>query len=369
MLSFLHPPMNLICTGIDHHVNSVEARERLSLADGQLDETLHFFKAHRSFAEMVIVSTCNRVEFYMATRMPQKQAVRELEESLREFLEIRRTGLDEGYSHRNEEAVRHLFEVCSGLQSMVIGETEIFGQVKDAYQRARKAGTCGPVLNRLFQTAFNAAKEVRTHSGVGKGNVSVASVAVQAAGRIVGRLKEKEVLVLGAGDTGEKVTEALADQGVASILCSNRRAERALTLSRRHHIHVIPWEAWKGRLCSVDIVVCSTAAPHAVLQHADLQVFASRFERRPLLVIDLAVPRDVEPAVAQIPGVCLLNVDDLKQVASENLAVRMRQRTRAVELLAPHVERLMDHFRKHDILSGCEPVRVDPPRRRVRTAA
>jgi glutamyl-tRNA reductase len=350
--------MNLICIGVDHHANSVEARERLSLNGETLEATLRFFAAHRSFAEMVILSTCNRVEFYMATRMTVKHAVAELKDSLKDFLELRDTGLDKGYTHRNDAAVRHLFEVCSGLQSMVVGETEIFGQAKNAYQRAKKNGSSGPVLNRLFQTAFNAAKEIRTVSAVGRGNVSVASVAVQAAGRIVGSLKTKKVLVLGAGDTGEKVTQALADSGARSLYCSNRRAERAITLSEHYAVEVLPWESWTDHLPEMDILVCSTAAPEAVVRAADLDPHVERFTRRPLIIIDLAVPRDVEPTVAQIPGVCLLNVDDLKQVASENLAERLKERARALEILEPLAQRLIDHFYKNRILEAEERRRV-----------
>lgn len=359
--------MNLICIGVDHHANSVEAREWLSLSGESLETTLRFFREHRSFAEMVILSTCNRVEFYMATRMTTRQAVAELKDSLKDFLEIRDAGLEKGYVHRNEEVVRHLFEVCSGLQSMVIGETEIFGQAKDAYLMAKKTGSCGPVLNRLFQTAFNAAKEVRTASAVGRGRISVASVAVQAATRILGSLKNKSVLVLGAGDTGEKVTESLYGAGVKSLYCSNRRAERAKLFSENYQAEVIPWDAWKGRLCTMDILVCSTAAPHAVLESRDLVLFAARFIRQPLLIIDLAVPRDVDPAAGQIPGVCLLNVDDLKQVSSENLAERLKERTFALEILEPRAEKLIKLFYNQEILQPKEPVRATERRSPARS--
>jgi len=353
--------MNLICVGVDHHANSVEARERLSLSGETLEQTLRFFAAHRSFREMVIVSTCNRVEFYMATGMTLRQAVSELKGSLKDFLEIRDTGLEQGYVHRNEDAVRHLFEVCSGLQSMVIGETEIFGQVKEAYQAAKRTGSCGAVLNRLFQTAFNAAKEVRTRSSVGRGNVSVASVAVQAAGRIVGSLKAKHVLVLGAGDTGEKVTQALAEAGAAHIFCANRRNERVLALASQHAVEPVRWDEWKGRLGAMDIVVCSTSAPGSILARADLEPHAARFASRPILLIDLAVPRDVEPSAAQIAGVCLLNVDDFRQVASENLAVRLRERGKALALLEPLAEKLISHFYKLGVLVQSDRARAARP--------
>jgi glutamyl-tRNA reductase len=353
--------MNLLCVGVDHHANSVEARERLSLSGEGLEQTLRFFAAHRSFQEMVIVSTCNRVEFYMATGMTQRQAVAELKESLKEFLEIQDTGLDQGYVHRNEAAVRHLFEVCSGLQSMVVGETEIFGQVKEAYQTAKRVGSCGPVLNRLFQTAFNAAKEVRTRSAVGRGNVSVASVAVQAAGRIVGNLKNKRVLVLGAGDTGQKVTQGLVEAGVAHLFCANRRNERVLTLASQYAVEPVAWTEWKGRLGEMDIVLCSTSAPGSILRRKDLEPHAARFETRPILLIDLAVPRDVEPTAGLIPGVCLLNVDDLRQVASENLAVRLKERGKALALLEPLAEKLISYFYKQGILLQSERARAARP--------
>lgn len=354
--------MNLICAGVDHHANSVEVRERLSLSGAVLDEVLGFFRAHRSFQELVIISTCNRVEFYMATGMTTRQAVAELKASLRDFLEIRGTGLEQGYVHRNEEAIRHLFEVCSGLQSMVIGETEIFGQAKAAYQQAKKCGCCGPVMNRLFQSAFNAAKEVRTRSGVGRGNVSVASVAVQAASRILGDLRSRKVLVLGAGDTGQKVTEALVDAGVREIFCANRSDERVMALARSCHAHALGWENWKRELGRMDIVVSSTAAPGSILLKHDLEPFTGRFARQPILLIDLAMPRDVEPSAAQIPGVCLLNVDDLKQVASENLTQRLRERETAVAILRPMAEKLAGYFFQRGILSQHERMRARPLR-------
>lgn len=347
--------MNLFCTGIDHKSMSVDVRERLSFAGDDLSLMLEFFSLHRSFEEMAILSTCNRVEFYFATKLPRPKALKELKESVEDFLEIKDSGLDRAYVHENLEATSHLFEVCSGLHSMVIGETEIFGQAKAAYQKAKDAGCCARILNKLFQSAFSAAKEARSRTNIGRGNISVASVAVHAAERLVGNLWEKNVLVLGAGEVGEQVTKALAEKGVSKVYCSSRRNERSLDLASHFGMQSVNWEDWQSHLEETDIIVSSTAAPHSILGPADLAPLQARFAQRPIFIMDLAVPRDVDPAVGQIAGVCLFNVDNLKEIASENLASRWQERNNCLDLLAPMSGKLMDYFYNHSILSPSEP--------------
>jgi glutamyl-tRNA reductase len=311
---------------------------------------LEFFSLHKSFSEMTILSTCNRVEFYFCSSLPPSRAHKELQASVEDFQEITHSGLDHAYLHQDLHALRHLFEVCTGLHSMVIGETEILGQTKSAYQIAKDAHCCGPLLNRSFQTAFSAAKDARTQTHIGRGNVSVASVAVHTAERLVGNLWDKKVLVLGAGEVGEEVTKALAEKGVSQVLCASRRNERSLSVASHYGMQSISWTQWKSLLSDIDIIVASTAAPHSVLNKKDLLPFTQRLTQRPLFILDLAVPRDVDPEVGQLSGVCLFNVDNLKDNASENLASRWSERQRCLDLLHPAAEKLFTYFQQQKLL-------------------
>jgi glutamyl-tRNA reductase len=347
--------MNLYCIGIDHRSMSVDIREQLSFAGEDLVLMLDFFSLHKSFEEMVILSTCNRVEFYFASRLPASRAHKELQASVEDFLEISHSGLDHSYTHSNLEALSHLFEVCTGLHSMVIGETEILGQAKTAYQIAKDAHCCGPILNRTFQTAFSAAKEARTSTNIGRGNVSVASVAVHTAERLVGNLWDKKVLVLGAGEVGEEVTKALAEKGVKQVLCASRRSERSLNLACHYGMQSVEWGQWKNLLCEMDIIVASTTAPDPILCKKDLLPFSHRLEQRPLFILDLAVPRDIDPEVGQLSGVCLFNVDNLKDNASENLASRWGERSRCLEILHPAAEKLFNYLETQNSLNAKVP--------------
>ncbi|MDZ4787578.1 MAG: glutamyl-tRNA reductase [Blastochloris sp.] len=344
--------MNFYCIGIDHRSMSVDIREQLSFAGEEMPMILSFFSLHKSFAEMVILSTCNRVEFYFASSLTPARAHKELQASVEDFLNIPSTGLDHAYVYRNLDAIDHLFEVCTGLHSMVIGETEILGQTKSAYQIAKNAKCCGPILNRSFQNAFSAAKDARTRTNIGRGNVSVASVAVNTAERLVGNLWDKKVLVLGAGDVGQEVTKALADRGVQQVLCSSRSSERSLNLAEHYGMKSIAWSAWKNQLCEVDIIVASTSAPDPILTKQDLLPFKQRLLQRPLFILDLAVPRDVDPSVGQLTGVCLFNVDNLKDNASENLTSRWSERSRCLEILQPAGKKLFAYFQKQHTLSS-----------------
>jgi len=347
--------MNLYCIGIDHRSMSVDIREQLSLAGDDLLTMLKFFSLHKSFEEMVILSTCNRVEFYFTSSLPASRAHKELQASVEDFLEISHSGLDHSYTHENRDALSHLFEVCTGLHSMVIGETEILGQTKAAYQIAKDAGCCGPLLNRSFQTAFSAAKEARTTTNIGRGNVSVASVAVHTAERLVGNLWDKKVLVLGAGEVGEEVTKALAEKGVKEVLCASRRTERSLGVASHYGMQSIEWNHWKSLLCEIDIIVASTAAPDPILNKKDLLPFTQRLAQRPMFILDLAVPRDVDPEVGQLSGVCLFNVDNLKDNASENLSSRWGERSRCLEILQPSAEKLYAYFQNQNLLKPMTP--------------
>lgn len=343
--------MNLYCIGIDHRSLSVDIREQLSFTGTQTPLMLSFFSLHKSFQEIVILSTCNRVEFYFTSTLPPKKAHQELQASVEDFLEITRSGLDYAYVHRNLDAINHLFEVCTGLHSMVVGETEILGQTKAAYKIAQESDCCASILNRTFQTAFSAAKEARSKTSIGRGNVSVASIAVHTAERLVGNLFERKVLVIGAGDVGQEITKGLVDKGVKKVYCSSRNSERTVNLADNYGITSVDWSAWKELIPEIDIIVSSTASAQPVLFKQDLLAYKKRLLDRPLFILDLAVPRDIDPNVGQLSGVCLFNIDSLKDNASENLSSRWSERGKCLELLEPLAKKLFAYLQKQHTLS------------------
>ena len=324
----------LFVIGATHQLAPIAVRERLALAG---DIALAAFGDELArlpgLRETVVLNTCNRVEIYGVAAMPATVAAVQAAYCVRqqfseeEFAHFR-------LCHEGCDAVRHLFEVASGLDSQMLGETEIFGQVKTAYERARLGGCTGVVLNRVFQKAFQAAKHVRTHTAIAEGRVSVASVAVDLAEQIFGDLDRRHVLLLGAGEIGEKTARALRGRGTAELTVASRRFERAQELAAALEGTACPWEDFESRLRECDIAVCATSAPHAVVSAVAVAAAMRRRPARPLCCIDLAVPRDVEPGVGAIDNVYLYNLDDLARVAEENRRARADEVAHAQSLLA-----------------------------------
>ena len=232
---------------------------------------------------------------------------------------------DKLYIHRDEKAVRHLFGVASGLDSMVIGEMEILSQVKKAYQDARQASATGKVLNRLFEKAFNTAKRIRTDTFIGRGAVSVSSAAVRLAQKILGELEDKKVLIIGTGTVGEQLIIYLSKNGVKTITVANRSLEKAHALAEKFSANAIAFGDFKNRLADVDIVIASTGAPHCIIHKDDVSALMPERKQKPLFIIDLAVPRDVEEEVNRIDNVYLYNIDDLKRIVDENMRLRQNE--------------------------------------------
>ncbi len=287
--------MPVVVLGLSHRTAPVEVRERLAFAEADVPAALAQLRTAGPLAEAVILSTCNRVEVYAATDGDPARALA----ALREFLRSNRRHLGplgaELYALQEPQSLEHLFRVVSGLDSMVLGETEIAGQAKKAYELALRAGATGRQLNRAFQRAFNVAKQIRTETQIQRGSVSVASVAVDLAERIFESLSRCAVMVLGAGDTGEKAARALISRGVPRLLVANRSFERAAALAVELGGHAVPFEAWPRELAEVDILLSSTAAPGYVLDRARLEPALAQRRGRPLLLMDLAVPRDIDP--------------------------------------------------------------------------
>ena len=328
--------MNVICLGISHQTASVELREKFAVADADLAAAAARLGALDGIAESVIVSTCNRVELYAATEESDRGFA-----SLNHFLaqQAREHHYDANifYHYDTPQSIRHLFRVVSGLESMVLGETEILGQVKKAYSAATVHGTTSRHLNKLFQRAFNVAKEVRTHTNITKGPVSVGSVAVDLAERIFRRLDACKVMILGAGETGELTARTLMSRGVKGILVANRTQERADALATSLGGHAVTFDGWVQTLEEVDILITSTASTTALLTLEKLTPLMDLRKDRPLFIIDLAVPRDVEPAVNTLDGVYVYDMDSLQTIAHQSMEIRRRELDVCEERIEKHV--------------------------------
>jgi glutamyl-tRNA reductase len=329
----------LFVIGATHHQAPLAIREKLSLtADdaGALHATLALMAGLREFA---VLNTCNRVEFYGVAAAPDVAArvaaafCAHRQFDAAEFEKIR-------LNLRDRHAVQHLLEVSAGLDSQMLGETEIFGQVKDAYAAAQARGSTGPVLNRVFQKGFQAAKHVRTHTAITEGTVSVANVAVDLALTIFGSLKETRILLLGAGEIGEKTARAFQSRGAAELTVSSRRLERAMELAQTLGASALPFEHRDAHLGDFDVVVCATSSPDAVVSLAAARAAMQKRPARPLFFIDQALPRDVEPGVAEIQNVFVYNLDDLAKIAEENRAAREAEIAKCRAIVAEKADAL-----------------------------
>jgi len=332
---------HVICGGLTFQEVPVELREKVAFRDAQLPDALAQMKKMLGLREAVLLSTCNRVEYFGATAHPD-EAARAWPDFLRQFHEVSDDFSALSFQLRGMPCVEHLYSVASGLKSMVIGETEVLGQLKDAYEVAQTHGQTGKWLNRLFQSSFAAAKSVRTRTAITRGHVSVGSVSVELAEKIFGDLRGCHVMVIGAGETSERTARSLLGHGAPSILVANRTFERAEALAAQLGGKAVCWEQWEERAVDVDIMISSTSAPHYVLTREKLEALLRRRERRPLFLIDLAVPRDFEPSINLLDDVFLYDIDDLQSIAQTHLRERQTEITRSMEILKPHVERYME---------------------------
>ncbi|HEX8358620.1 MAG TPA: glutamyl-tRNA reductase [Longimicrobium sp.] len=331
--------MPLAVVGVSHRTAPIELRERFAFGRAELPGALISLSEYTG-AETVVLSTCNRTEVYMAGPDGADLARAVLAE---------RVGMAPGaaarhlYVHRDRGAAEHLFRVSSGLDSMILGEPQIQGQVREAYAMARETSApsgpvVGPALNRLFQTALGVGGKVRSETGLGVGAASVSSAAVDLAKKIFGSLKGRRALVLGAGEMSETTLECLRAEGVRTAIVANRTWERARELAERWGGEAVKWEQFGGALAGVDIVICSTAAPHPVLTRERLRQALPNGAARPLCIIDIALPRDVETAVGNEPNVFLYDIDDLQAIVSGNLDRRRAELPAAEQIVGAGVE-------------------------------
>jgi glutamyl-tRNA reductase len=329
----------LLALGVSHKTAPLDLRERLSLTEGRAVGALHELTAVEGIHEAAAISTCNRTELYLIV----SDAV-EAESSalgvLTRQAEIRPTELlGHLYSLRAGEAAHHLFQVTAGLDSMIVGEAEIQGQVKRAYELALVEGATGPILNRLFRGALAAGGRVREETAIGERNVSIPSVAVDLARRTLGDLADKRVLVVGAGETAELVAKALVARGTASVFVANRHYDRAIGLAERFGGEAARWEQLPEQLQAADIVVSATNSPHHIVERDGLEQVMETRSGRPLLLVDIAVPRDVEPECREVGGVSLHDIDDIQQIVERNAGDREGEARRAEPIIAAELDR------------------------------
>jgi glutamyl-tRNA reductase len=329
----------LLALGVSHKTAPVSLRERVALPEGRAVEFLRELTAAGELLEAVALSTCNRTEVYLVATDAVEAETRALGMLARQA-GIRPTELaDPIYSLRNCDAARHLFRVASGLDSMIVGEVEVQGQVKRAYEAALAAKVTGPLLNRLFGAALSTGKRARSETRLSESRVSVPSVAVALAGETLGELASRRVVVLGTGEMSELTAQALAGQGVATMFVANRRRDRARALADRFGGTTAALDDLPAELERADILVASTSSPHPIVGHDELRTVMRHRDARPLLVIDIAVPRDVDPTCGELPGVTLHDIDDLQAVVSRNVAVRQVEAERAEAIVEEEIQR------------------------------
>jgi glutamyl-tRNA reductase len=323
----------LLLIGISHKTAPVQLRERFALPEGRAVSVLRELVSAREISEAVALSTCNRTELYMVVG-DDVQAETTALGILSRQADIRPTELiSHLYSLRNEHAARHLFRVTAGLDAMIVGEAEIQGQVKRAYELALVENTTSAFMNRLFREALGAGKRVRTETGIGGSEVSLSSVAVQLAQDTLGDLTGRRVVIIGAGETGELTARALTERGVSSVFVANRHYDRAIGLAQRFGGQAVRFEHLPAELAQADIVLSSTGSPHSIVERDELEAVMQARDGRPLLLIDIAVPRDIDPGVREIEGVHLRDIDDLQRLVETKLSGREAEARRAEAML------------------------------------
>lgn len=333
--------MKIFVAGLSYKTTPVEVREKLAVHRSRLQCSGCRLKLRGGLEEVVLLSTCNRVEIYGVSPWIHGR-VQQL------FQELTNCDFDftpHLYVKEGMDAAKHLFAVASGLDSLVIGETEITGQVKNAYQSAKEAGLVGKKMNRLFQTALSVVKAIRTNTAIGRGATSVGSVAVELAEKVFDRdLSDKTVMILGAGKMGEACVKHLAKRGAKTVLVANRSVERAQRLATEFGGRAVRIEDSAAAMTEADILVSSTGSPDIVLKRDDVTKILPARRNRPLVLVDIAVPRDIDPEVAKLANVFLYDIDDLEAVVRENTKNREQELAVCHQIIAEHATGLMERF-------------------------
>lgn len=334
--------MSLVVAGLNHRTSPVELRERLAFPAASLPQALLRLRRMASGAGAVILSTCNRVEFYLHHAVPAEELFQAVRAFLSQWHGVAESEFEHAlYERDGREAAGHLFRVASSLDSLVVGEVQILGQVHDAYLAALSEQASDKVLNALFQRAFSVAKRIRSQTSIGAGKVSVSSVAVDLAASIFTGLEGKTVLVVGSGETAELTLRSLVERGAGRVLIANRNPERANAVAEVYGGRPVPFDGLARFLPEADIVISATAAPRFVLYPADFAAALRQRRQAPMFVIDIAVPRDVDPAAGRLDNVYLYDIDDLEYVVSQNVEVRRKEVETCMALVDQEVDQFM----------------------------
>ena len=330
--------MEIVLVGLNHRTAPVEVRERVSFTNEQARRAAEQLRARGILEETLVLSTCNRSEVYGVPPESSHECAPGLSSFLSEFHAVRMELLGVSlYHHYDREAVRHLFRVAAGLDSMMLGEAEILGQVREAYRFAHEHGATGPVLNRLFQGALEVGKRVRTETELGTRPMSVASAGVKLAERIFGKLNERSALVLGAGTISEQVVSQLRDRGIAHLYVMNRSRDRSDDLAKQYGGEVVGWGEWETALQLPDVVVSSVATEEPVLRRDIVERAMATRGNRAVFLMDLGMPRNIDASVAKLYNVYVYNMDDLSEIVKQNRNARQNEVPKAENIVDEHV--------------------------------
>jgi glutamyl-tRNA reductase len=341
--------MELVVVGLNHRTAPIEIRERLVFPEDRIETALHQVRSLLSLKENMILSTCNRVEIYAAARETEKALI-DLKHFYSQYHGLPLKEFEKNlYSFVGEEAVRHIFRVASSLDSMVVGEPQILGQIKSAYETAVDTKTSGLILHRLLHRAFHVAKRVRAETKIGDSAVSVSSVAVELARKIFEALQKKNVLLIGAGEMCVLAARHLVSGGIEKVLVTNRTYERAVALAQEFRGEAIPFEEIAQGLKRADIVISATDSPRHLIQHDQIVKVMKDRKQKPIFFIDIADPRDIEPKVGDIENVYLYNIDDLKKVADENIKDREKEARKAETIVQDEVIRFVNWYHSLEV--------------------
>ncbi|HCJ66625.1 MAG TPA: glutamyl-tRNA reductase [Elusimicrobia bacterium] len=352
--------MKIIVLGLNHKTAPIEIREKLAIPESKLIEALKVFFARVAPNETVIISTCNRTEVYVVHSQETSEIIQKIKNFLADYRQVQKSEFENSiYLYEGEECAKHLFQVAAGLDSMVVGEDQVLGQVKTAYLQAHENKTTGRIFNILFQKALNLGKHVRTITGINRGSVSVASVAVELAEKIFGNLSGKKAMIIGAGEMSEITIKNLVEHGIKSIFVTNRTYARAQELARKFGGNdlsrgddltslAVRFDEYPAYLETVDIVISSTAAPYPIMKKEDILPVMRKRKYRALFLIDIAVPRDIEAEVNEIDNVYLYNIDDLQEIVNSNLKEREKEIEKCNRIINEKTIELITQIKKTD---------------------
>jgi len=325
--------MNILIVGLNHKTAPIEVREKIAFAGPKLEEAINILKKSNTVKENIILSTCNRVEIYAGVS-DMDSGIESIKDFLSEFHKVSRDLLDKSlYLHKGTEAIRHMYRVASSLDSMVVGEPQILGQLKDAYDTALKNKTTGVLLNKLMRKSVSVAKRIRTETRIAASAVSISFAAVELAKKIFGDLPSKSFMLLGAGEMAELAARNLINSGVKEVCITNRTIARAEELASEFHGKVVPFENFTNELLHTDIVICSTGAPHYILLKEQVHKTMKERKQKPMFIIDISVPRNIDPQINDLDNVYLYDVDSLQGIVDTNVQERAKEAEKAEQIV------------------------------------